>query len=119
LACARTQDAGLGAELLEYDAGYAAAGIMALLSPLFLAVLPVLSPVSLLTTMHDCVDMRVRPPKISQLSACMHASWSSMVVSAQPLCNCARYESFAGNALRLKAICRRGMQLSTCTQILQ
>lgn len=39
----------LGQGLTTYAPGFAAAGIIALLSPMYLAVLPVMSPVSLLS----------------------------------------------------------------------
>lgn len=39
------QGVGLSSKMLSYNPGYAAAGIIALIQPLFLAVLPVLSPV--------------------------------------------------------------------------
>jgi hypothetical protein len=41
------QGLGLGVDLTTYTPGFAAAGIIALLSPLYLAILPVISPVRL------------------------------------------------------------------------
>ena len=44
------QGLGLCSDMLAWVPGYAAAGIIALISPLYLAVLPILAPVSHLSS---------------------------------------------------------------------
>ena len=49
------QGVGLCSGMLAWVPGYAAAGIIALLSPLYLAVLPILAPASHLRKIHTWI----------------------------------------------------------------
>lgn len=68
------QGVGLCSGMLTWVPGYAAAGIIALLSPLYLAVLPILAPVSHLSRSHTCT---LSPLRISavQIGVCLLTDW--------------------------------------------
>lgn len=58
------QGLGLCTGMLAWVPGYAAAGVIALISPLFLAVLPILAPVSNLSAcLHLCLTALAFPER--------------------------------------------------------